>query len=109
MNPDTNRFEPLREAPEEAPLNRKMRRAQSAHERLLAAQERRAQAVRDRHAKEPRLLRPDGSEVPEHWSVFTVGERVVVKNYTFKVAHIGESHLLLEPAGPVLVGEVQDG
>ena len=60
-------------------------------------------------AKEPRLLRPDGSEVPEHWSVFQVGERVVIKNYTFKVAYIGEGTLLLEPAGPVLVGEVRDG
>lgn len=96
MNPDTNRLERLHEAAagdDGTELNRKQRRA-------LAAQQ--------RHAKEPRLLRPDGSEVPEHWSVFQVGERVVVKNYTFKVGYIGEGTLLLEPAGPILVGDVQE-
>lgn len=29
------------------------------------------------------LLRPDGTPVPKHWSVFTAGEHVVVKDYTF--------------------------
>jgi hypothetical protein len=37
------------------------------------------------------LLRPDGSPVPKHWSVFQVGEAVVIKDYTFRVAYIGES------------------
>jgi hypothetical protein len=52
---------------------------------------------------EPGLLRPDGTPVPKHWTVLTVDQHVVVEGYTFKVAHIGESHLLLEPVGPVVV------
>lgn len=51
-----------------------------------------------------RLLRPDGTPVPEHWSVFTVGEHVVVKGYTFKAAYLNETTIVLEPVGPVLVG-----
>jgi hypothetical protein len=51
-----------------------------------------------------RLVRPDGSEVPKHWSVFTVGEEVVIKNYTFRIAYIGESTLLLEPVGIPIIG-----
>lgn len=53
----------------------------------------------------PRLLRADGSPVPEHWPVFKVGEHITIKNYTFEVAHIGESHMLLEPVGPLIIGE----
>ena len=79
MNPESNRFEPI-----VAALNK-------LHEI-------------DPGDEVPKLLRPDGTPVPDHWSVFTVGENVVVKNYTFKVAYIGESTLLLEPVGPVLVG-----
>ena len=45
-------------------------------------------------------VRPDGSPVPEHWSIFTVGEEVTIKDYTFKVAYIGESAILFEPVGP---------
>ena len=75
MNPETNRFEELK---------------QDLAEKLIQ--------------REPRLLRPDGSPVPEHWSIFTVDEHVNVKNYTFKVAYIGEQTLLLEPVGPILVG-----
>lgn len=47
------------------------------------------------------LLRPDGTPVPKHWSVFKTDELVVVKNYTFRVAHLGESYLVLEPVKPV--------
>lgn len=46
------------------------------------------------------LLRPDGSPVPKHWSVFKVGELVTIKNYTFRVAYIGESNILFEPVRP---------
>ena len=53
----------------------------------------------------PQLFRPNGKPVPKHWSVFKAGEDVVIKNYTFKVAHIGESHILFEPVGPVMIGE----
>jgi len=53
----------------------------------------------------PALFRPNGKPVPKHWTVLTVGQNVVVENYTFKVAHIGESHVLLEPVGPVILGK----
>jgi len=43
------------------------------------------------------LIRPDGTPVPRHWPVFQTGELVVIKDYTFKVAHIGESYILFEP------------
>ena len=51
------------------------------------------------------LVRPDGTPVPKHWSTYQVGETVVVKDYTWRVAHIGEKHLLLEPVGLVLPEE----
>jgi len=85
MNPTTNKFEHLiSEA--------------YAEESLRAIQERGEKIVNS-------LLRPNGEPVPEHWSVFIEGELVTIKNSTFKVAHIGESHMLLEPAGPLLLGE----
>ena len=52
-----------------------------------------------------RLVRPNGEPVPKHWSVFKEGEELVVKNYTFRVAHIGEKHLLLEPVGIPAIGQ----
>jgi len=82
MNPDTNRFEQLQEASPEQ---------NSAMQRLANA------------VAQSRLVRPDGSPVPAHWSVFTVGEEVVIKNYTFKVAYIGETSILFEPVAPVVV------
>lgn len=51
------------------------------------------------------LLRADGTPVPEHWSQFTQGEHVIVKNYTFKVGYIGESVLVLEPVGQYIIGD----
>lgn len=51
-----------------------------------------------------KLLRPNGEPVPAHWPVFRVDEEIVVKDYTFKVAHIGEKHLLLEPVGIPEIG-----
>ena len=53
----------------------------------------------------PRLLRPNGEPVPEHWSIYTTDEEVTIKGYRWKIVHIGEKHLLLEPIGPVLIGE----
>lgn len=44
-----------------------------------------------------RLLRQDGTPVPDHWTIFHVGEIVIIKDYTFKVAYIGESVILFEP------------
>ena len=53
------------------------------------------------------LFRPNGELVPKHWSVFRVGESVVLKDYTFKVAYIGETSILLEPLGVVQI-KVED-
>ena len=73
MNPDTNRFEALR-----VELESKIDQCSG-------------------------LFRPDGSKVPAHWTTFTLDERVVIKNYTFRVAYIGETAILFEPVGPVIV------
>lgn len=87
MNPNTNKFEKLSEklSPEKQ-LTALMDEAETKLKSL----------------EEPRLLRPDGTPVPEHWSTFKVGENVVVNNYTFRVGYVGESTLLLEPVGPVV-------
>lgn len=78
MNPETNKFEAL-----EYPLSNIL--PSSVDEFNLS------------------LLRPNGSPVPKHWSVFRVGEDVVIKDYTFKVAYIGESAILFEPVGVVII------
>lgn len=93
MNPDTNQLEALH-----LPADLQAALEETAREQGQA----KARALLD--AERSRLLRPDGSKVPEHWSLFSVGEHVVVNNYTFKVAYIGETSILLEPVGPVLVG-----
>jgi hypothetical protein len=53
----------------------------------------------------PVLLRPNGEPVPEHWSIFVQGEDVVIKNYTFRVVYMNEKTIVLEPVGPIIVGE----
>lgn len=95
MNPNTNRFEALAEAsnPDErwheaSGPNRAERRKEAAINRALG-----------------KLVRPSGEPVPDHWTQFKVGEHVVIKDYTFKVAYIGETSILFEPVGPVLVGQ----
>jgi hypothetical protein len=90
MNPDTNKFEKLIEGLEEAYPDSRCEELQQQIKATTSS-----------------LLRADGSPVPAHWSVFAVGEHVVVKDYTFKVCYIGEGTLLLEPVGPVIVGEEQ--
>ena len=89
MNPETNRFEQLSEEREDETVTHRQNR--EAMERMLKG-----------HS---RLVRPDGSPVPAHWPVFTVGEQVVIKDYTFKVAYIGETSILFEPVGPVVLGK----
>lgn len=65
----------------------------------------RGEYVRDSETLLPnQLVRPNGKPVPAHWSVYTIGEEVVVESYRFRVAYIGETSMLLEPVGPVLVG-----
>ena len=45
----------------------------------------------------PKLLRPDGSEVPSHWKVFHEGEWVKINDTTMVISYMNESCLLLEP------------
>lgn len=84
MNPKTNRFEPLKFTDPEH------ERQQSALQRKLLE-----------HASA--LVRPDGSPVPGHWAVFAMGENVVIKGYTFKVAYVGETSILFEPVAPEIL------
>lgn len=85
MNPDTNKFEPLQE---ETALGKVMRKLQ---------REQRDQTI---------LVRPDGTPVSEHWSVYQADELSVSQNYTFKVGYLGGGKcMVLEPVGPVVVGE----
>lgn len=53
----------------------------------------------------PVLFRPDGSLVPKHCSMFQIGETVVIKNYTFKVAYVGENAILFEPVSESVIGD----
>lgn len=54
------------------------------------------------------LIRPDGSPVPKHWSIFTMGEEVTIKDYLFRVAYIGESAILFEPVGPQVLANDEE-
>ena len=96
MNPETNKFEPLMEIAGE----------EMAKERLEAMEEF-VSKMKCGTTEElsPKLYRPDGTPVPDHWSTFHVGEEVVIKNYRFEVAYIGEKTLLFEPVGPIILGE----
>lgn len=86
MNPETNKLEPLQLKELEAALDR-AKKKQSAAELAELGQ----------------LLRPDGTPVPKHWSIFVVGETYVINGYTFRCAYIGETNILFEPVGPVVV------
>jgi hypothetical protein len=94
MNPDNNTMEPLKEIADMF----KDRADADYKEAMLAGRPETPIAG---------LVRPNGEPVPEHWSTYSTGEEVIVKSYRWRVAHIGEKHLLLEPVGPVLVGEVK--
>ena len=90
MNPETNRFEKFTD--------------KEIGERVLSNEseiDKRIEALQ----KNAGLIRPDGTPVPKHWSVFTMDEDVVIKGYTFRVKYIGETAILFEPVGPVVVGE----
>lgn len=85
LNPETNKFEPV-EKPTIAQL-----------EKLIGNGEK-----VDIRPDGTVLVRSDGSAIPKHWSVFKIGETVVIKDYTFRVAYIGESNILFEPVSPVI-------
>ena len=95
MNPNTNRFEELQDVVTAA--------RQLGYFPQL--QEAAARVAERRIGTDPKLLRPDGSEVPKHWAIFKVGELVVIKDYTFKVAYINDGSILFEPVGPHIIGE----
>lgn len=99
MNPNTNRFEELVaiHGPEEAA------RIKREQDEALADLRNTFEQVQDAALCRV-LVRPDGSPVPKNWSVFTIGEHVVIKDYTFKVAYVGETAILFEPVGPVVLG-----
>lgn len=82
MNPETGRLEALRSAT-----------AIGEESKELAALEAKLSGMAG-------LLRPDGSPVPKHWSVFTVDELVEIKGATFKIVYLGETNVLLETVKP---------
>ena len=77
MNPETNKLEVLNEVPNDK-LNDELNKLS---EGLT-------------------LIRPNGEPIPKHWSIFTVGELIVIKDYTFRVAYINESTIVFEPVKP---------
>jgi hypothetical protein len=106
MNPDTNKFEKLDYAKIEKDIQDRLEiktvndEERKEHANFLQELVHQAGTGRFKRDALNTLLRPDGTPVPKHWSVFRVGENVVIKEYTFKVAYIGESNILFEPVGP---------
>jgi len=101
MDPNSNRFVPLSIAveggeDEHAALRRKLDQAREA----LGMPD-----LLNVPFPADALVLPDGKPVPKHWSVFTVGEDVVIKGYTFRVAYVGETSILFEPVGLPIVGD----
>ena len=103
MNPDTKRFEQLMAAAASAAEN--MEASKRGALDSMAKMRTMIAKLGGNPDVPMALLRPDGSPVPKHWSIFTVGEQVVIKNYTFKVAYIGETAILFEPVGPILLNK----
>jgi len=75
LNPESNKFEKARQI------------TQEEFDKL-------SDQLSDMHSQ---LVKIDGSPIPKHWTVFKVGELITIKDYTFKVAYIGESNILFEP------------
>jgi hypothetical protein len=102
MNPDKNKLEPIFDQGELAA--ERLETQKDELRRQIEAMSTRAFDA-DEILEKGQLVRADGSPVPAHWATFRTDELVVLKGYTFRVGHIGESHLLLEPVGPVIVGD----
>jgi hypothetical protein len=99
MDPDSNRFVPLTEKATEEALAEHLREREKIQEGLL-----KVAGTPDPGALSELVL-PDGKPVPKHWAIFAVGEDVVIKGYTFRVAYIGETAILFEPVGLPIVGD----
>jgi len=93
MNPDTNKFEELSNIIEE-----------KFKEKFIDLNDRAKEAIIEGKFKD-QLFCPDGTPVPKHWTVLTIGENVVIKDYTFKVAYINETTLVLEPVEVPIIGK----
>jgi len=98
MNPDSNRFELLCAATDQDEGS-DLRRA------VTGGPHQPSVGVLNRMVNRQTLLRPNGEPVPEHWVQFQVNECVIIKNYMFKVAYIGETSILFEPVGIPILGE----
>lgn len=99
MNPETNRFEPLfKKEPKEPTVYNKAQEAVRYKRQQAAIQE-----IQEKLIPRVDLVCADGSPVPQNWGIFTVGETIVLKNHTYRVAYINESSITLEPVGPVIV------
>ena len=99
MDPESNRFKPLTEAsPKDVKkaLQREVHNLQGGMTKMAGTPD--PEALSE-------LVLPDGKSIPSHWAVFTVGEDVVIKGYTFRVAYIGDTSILFEPVGIPIVGE----
>lgn len=95
MNPETNKFELLRPDTDqnEDPGPEDIGRLQRMVQRLKESDK-----IGPRQTTTA-LLRPNGDPVPQHWTQFQIGEHVAIKDYTFRVAYIGETSILFEPVG----------
>lgn len=93
MNPDTGKFEKLYEMPDGEDLSEHVRRVNEIARGFVGT---------------PQLLRADGTPVPDHWSVFTPGEKVVIKNYTYEVVDISSERITFKPVGPAIIGNDSD-
>jgi len=87
MNPDTNRFEQLTEQKVAEP---------SGADTL---------GVFHKMVQQTQLIRPNGEPVPQHWTQFHLNEVVTIKNYSFRVAYVGETSILFEPVGIPVIGK----
>ena len=47
------------------------------------------------------IVQANGKPVPSHWTILKVDEKIVVSNYTFRVAYMNESCVVLEPVSPL--------
>ena len=106
MNPETNRFEKLHELEDLIAEEVDAEDCEKRAKRLIGnevdrkiRESRMQRAIRNAKKKHHRLVRPNGEPVPEHWTTFQLGELVVIKSYTFRVAYIGETSILFEPVG----------
>lgn len=92
MNPETNKFERLQ-----------MEKNSYSEDILKKDALKNALSKVQKVVQPPNLLRPDGTSMPKHWSIFEIGKNYEINNYTFKCAYIGETSILFEPVGPIIM------